>query len=346
MIFQQLFDETSCTYTYVLARRPGGEALIIDPVFEHVKTYLTLLERLDLKLIKAVDTHVHADHVTGLGELRNHTKCITVMGEHSNADVVSMRVKEDEIVDVDGVKLRTLFTPGHTDDSYSFVCKDRVFTGDALLIGGTGRTDFQNGDPYASYDSLFNKLLKLPEHTIVYPAHDYNGNTASSIGYEIAHNPRLQVSSATEYADIMNNLNLPNPKMMDVAVPANKAVGQSIGNIVKSDEALSPAQCQNVCQKDHTILIDLRERHERQRDGWIANSLHVPYGTLEEQIGPCGTLARIISDHPGEVILYCAHGERSALALDTMREAGFSGVKHLTGGIANWLNSGGSIVYE
>lgn len=343
MIFQQMFDPTSSTYTYLLARRTGGEAAIIDPVLEHVETYLTLLERLDLRLVKAIDTHVHADHITGLGELRDHTKCITVMGEHSGADVVSMRVKEDEIVDVDGLALRTMYTPGHTDDSYSYVMDERVFTGDALLIGGTGRTDFQNGDARAAYDSLFGKLLKLPEETLVFPAHDYNGNTASTIGYERHHNPRLQVSSADEYADIMNNLNLPNPKMMDVAVPANQAVGKSLNKFVRPGEELSVNQCRTACKKKDVILVDLREKQERDRDGWIPHSLHIPYKSLEEQLRESGALHRIAEDHPSGIILYCAHGERSALALDTMRGRGITGVKHLAGGMKAWRDSGGEI---
>lgn len=343
MIFQQLFDPTSCTYTYLLARRSGAEAVIVDPVLEHVETYLSLLERLDLHLVKAIDTHVHADHVTGLAELRDHTKCITVMGERSNADVVSMRVKEDEIVDVDGIALRTMYTPGHTDDSYSFVMDDRVFTGDALLIGGTGRTDFQNGDPRMAYDSLFAKLLKLPAETIVYPAHDYNGNTASTIGYERSHNPRLQVDSADQYAEIMNNLNLPNPKMMDVAVPANVTIGESLKKFVKPGEALSVDQCRKAAGKKDVVLVDLREKHERERDGWIPQSLHIPYDSLNEQLSESGTLHRIAVDHPSGVILYCARGERSALALDTMRTKGIVGVKHLAGGFKTWSECGGEI---
>ncbi len=343
MIFQQLFDPVSCTYTYLLARRQGGEALIIDPVIEHVETYISLLERLDLKLVKAVDTHIHADHVTGLGVLRDITKCVTVMGEKSGADVVSMRVREDEKIDVDGIALRTLYTPGHTDDSYSFAGADRVFTGDALLIGGTGRTDFQNGDPAAGYDSLFNKLLKLPAGTLVYPAHDYNGNTASTICYEAAHNPRLQISSVEEYADIMNNLNLPDPKMMDVAVPANLAVGKSLEKFVHEGEELDAEQCAEVCAQEEVILVDLREDSERERDGWIAHSLHVPYNRLDSQLTPSGALKVIARDHQGHIVLYCAHGERSALALDTMRKAGFNGVKHLKGGLKAWVTSGGEV---
>jgi glyoxylase-like metal-dependent hydrolase (beta-lactamase superfamily II) len=175
MIFRQLFDAESSTYTYLLARRAGGEALIIDPVKEQLPAYLTLIEQLELRLVMAVDTHTHADHVTALGSLRDSESCITLMGEHSRADCVSRRFGEGEVLDVDGLKLRALYTPGHTDESYSLVMDDRVFTGDALLIRGTGRTDFQNGDPIAAYDSLFNKLLRLPDPTLVYPAHDYKG---------------------------------------------------------------------------------------------------------------------------------------------------------------------------
>lgn len=226
MIFKQLFDEDSSTYTYMLAARRGGEALLIDPVREHVDEYLSLLDELCLRLAVALDTHVHADHVTALGALRDRSGCRTVMGEKSRADCVSFRVADGEHIDVDGLRLEAIHTPGHTDDSYSFVMEDRVFTGDTLLIGGTGRTDFQNGDPAAEYRSIFEKLLKLPSDTLVYPAHDYHGRTVSTIGEERRCNPRLQISSIAEYVELMNNLHLPNPKMMDVAVFANLHCGQ------------------------------------------------------------------------------------------------------------------------
>src|SRR5271156_3352886 len=212
LIFRQLFDSVSSTYSYVLASRRGGEALIIDPVLEKVDRYLRLMEELDLRLVKAVDTHLHADHITGLGALRDRTQCITVMGEQSQVDVVSMRLSEGDRLTIEGISLDVFYTPGHTDDSYSFCMADRVFTGDTLLIRGTGRTDFQNGDPRAQYDSLFNKLLKLPDETLVFPAHDYKGDTVSTIGEEKFFNPRLKVKSIDEYADLMNSLKLPNPK--------------------------------------------------------------------------------------------------------------------------------------
>ena len=230
MIFRQLFDHSSSTYTYLLAARSGGEALLIDPVKESTAQYLQLVEQLDLKLVIAVDTHTHADHVTALGALREASACVTLMGEQTRAECVSARFRDGERLRVDGLMLQALYTPGHTDESYSLVMDDRVFTGDVLLIRGTGRTDFQNGDPLKSWDSIVNKLFKLPDDTLVYPGHDYKGWTASSIGEEKRWNPRLQGKTAAEYAAIMNNLKLPNPLMMDVAVPANLRCGRATGD--------------------------------------------------------------------------------------------------------------------
>lgn len=225
MIFRQLFDHKSSTYTYLLAERAGGEALLIDPVDENTDQYVRLLNALDVKLVLAVDTHIHADHVTALGSLAAKTDCVTAMGEASGVECVAVRFSEGEKLLVDNLHLDILYTPGHTDDSYSFLLPDRVFTGDTLLIRGTGRTDFQNGDPAAQYDSLFGKLLTLPSDTFVYPAHDYNGMTVSTIGEELRHNPRLQVGSRQAYIEQMNALDLKDPELMDIAVPANRCCG-------------------------------------------------------------------------------------------------------------------------
>jgi len=221
MVFEQLFDTKSSTYTYIISSGKGREALIIDPVIEHTDEYIKVLKNLELKLVKVIDTHIHADHITGLNELNKRTNCIRIMGEKSKSEVVDVRLKDNEKIKVESIEFETIYTPGHTDCSYSYLMNDRVFTGDTLLINGTGRTDFQSGSSYEAYDSLFNKLLKLPEKTLVFPAHDYNGKKNSTIENEKNNNPRLQVSSKEEYAEIMNNLNLANPKMMDVAVPAN-----------------------------------------------------------------------------------------------------------------------------
>ena len=221
MIFEQLFDTKSSTYTYVISIGEGREALIIDPVIEHTKEYLKILEKLKLKLVKVIDTHIHADHITALNELNKRTSCTRIMGENSKSEVIDIKIKDNENINIENIELKAMYTPGHTDCSYSYLMNDRVFTGDTLLINGTGRTDFQNGSSYDAYESLFNKLLKLPENTLVYPSHDYNGKKFSTIENEKKNNPRLQVNSKEEYAEIMENLKLSNPKMMDVAVPAN-----------------------------------------------------------------------------------------------------------------------------
>lgn len=335
MIFRQLFDSTSCTYTYLLAGRPGGEALLIDPVLEKVDRYLELLRELNVRLLKAVDTHVHADHVTGLGALRDRTRCITVMGEQSKVDVVSVRLADGDRVDVDGVSLTAMYTPGHTDDSYCFRMADRVFTGDTLLIRGTGRTDFQNGDPAAQYESIFNKLLRLPDETFVYPAHDYKGDTVSTIGEERACNPRLQVGSVAVYVDIMNNLNLPNPKMMDVAVPANLQVGKAQDELDARGCSLSGDELRALLGRPDVLLVDLREEAERARRGVIPGSLHVPYAALGQALRPGGALHNAGSGK--RLVFYCAYGERSAMAVEAAREAGLEACAHLKGGMAAWL---------
>ncbi len=221
MIFEQLFDTKSSTYTYIISSGKGREALIIDPVIEKTDEYLKYLENLELKLVKVIDTHIHADHITGLNELNKRTKCTRIMGEKSKSEVIDLKIKDNEKLNIENIELKAIYTPGHTDCSYSYLMNDRVFTGDTLLINGTGRTDFQNGSSEDAYDSLFNKLLKLPKDTLVYPAHDYNGKKFSTIEKEKNNNPRLQINSKEEYAEIMNNLNLSNPKMMDLAVPAN-----------------------------------------------------------------------------------------------------------------------------
>jgi sulfur dioxygenase len=225
MIFKQVFDTKSSTYTYLIASAKGREAVIIDPVLENVDNYISLLKELDLKLVKVIDTHIHADHVTGASKLKQATNCVTLMGEHTLADTVEIKVKDNEIIDIDGLKIKSLYTPGHTLDSYSFLMDNYLFSGDTLLINGTGRTDFQNGSSKDAYNSLFHKLLKLPEETFVYPGHDYNGKLVSTIGNEKRSNPRLQVNSVDEYVDIMSNLKLSKPKLIDINISRNIQLG-------------------------------------------------------------------------------------------------------------------------
>ena len=225
MIFKQVFDTKTSTYTYLIASAKGREALIIDPVLENVDEYIQLLKELDLKLVKVIDTHIHADHVTGATKLKQATNCTTLMGEHTPADAVEIKVKDNELINIDSLKIKSLYTPGHTSDSYSFLLDNYLFSGDTLLINGTGRTDFQNGSSKDAYNSLFNNLLKLPEETLVYPGHDYNGKFSSTIGNEKKFNPRLQVKSVDEYVEIMSNLNLSKPEMMDNNISKNIQLG-------------------------------------------------------------------------------------------------------------------------
>ena len=225
MIFKQLFDTKSSTYTYLISSGNGREALIIDPVLENVKEYINILNELDLRLVKVIDTHIHADHVTGASKLKDITKCSTIMGNHTPADSVEIKVKDDEYINLDNLKIKAMYTPGHTSDSYSFLMDNYLFSGDTLLINGTGRTDFQNGNAKDAYNSIFNRLLKLPDETLLYPAHDYKGEKVSTIGKEKKQNPRLQVKSVDEYIDIMNNLDLKKPDKLDSNVSRNIKLG-------------------------------------------------------------------------------------------------------------------------
>jgi sulfur dioxygenase len=343
MIFRQLFDSVSGTYSYLLASRAGGEAMIIDPVLEKVDRYLQLIRELDLKLVKAVDTHLHADHITGLGALRDRTHCITVMGENTKADVVSMRLAEGDKLSIEGVSMDVLYTPGHTDDSYSFLMRDRVFTGDTLLIRGTGRTDFQNGDARAQYESLFGKLLRLPDETMVFPAHDYKGDTVSTIGEEKRYNPRLQVKSIDDYVALMASLKLPNPKMMDVAVPSNMKVGLAQQDIARRGWALDAKNAIALVERPDVAFIDLRETSERDKHGSIPGALHAPYGDLQENIRAGGMLRELARVNDKRIVFYCAFGERSAMAVQAAQDAGLIAALHVEGGIDAWKRAQGPI---
>jgi glyoxylase-like metal-dependent hydrolase (beta-lactamase superfamily II)/rhodanese-related sulfurtransferase len=344
MIFRQLFDSTSGTYSYLLASRTGGEALILDPVLEKVDRYCQLLRELDLRLVKAVDTHLHADHVTGLGELRDRTHCVTIMGEQSKADVVAMRVGDGDKVMIEGLSLDVMYTPGHTDDSYSYLMADRVFTGDTLLIRGTGRTDFQNGSARAQYDSIFGRLLKLPDETMVFPAHDYKGDTVSTIGEEKRFNPRLQVRSVEEYVELMSNLKLPNPKLMDVVLPANMHVGLHQDDLAKQGLALSARDAiQNLGRPD-LLLVDLRESGERAKHGMLSGALHAPYPSIEESLQPGGMLREVAAATGRRIVFFCAFGERSAMAVKAAKDAGLANTAHIEGGIDAWKKAGGPVV--
>ena len=330
MIVRQLFDKVSSTYTYLIASRPEGEALIIDPVLENVNRYIRLLEELDLKLVKVIDTHIHADHISGMAELRDRTNCITVMGDKTHADIVSMKVSDNEFISIEKLKLKAIFTPGHTSESFSFLLDDRIFTGDTLLIRGTGRTDFQNGDPADSYDSIFNKILTLPKQTLVYPAHDYKGDTVSTIGEEKKFNPRLQVKTKQEYIDVMNNLNLPDPKMMDVAVPSNLSLGINI-NRQKITNGLLVHEFKKELNLSTCFLVDLREKKEIEKEGKIKNSKHISFNEVSKYFEK-----NINEIKDKKILFYCAVGHRSTLAVQISRSYNLDNSYHLVGGLKEW----------
>lgn len=227
LFFKQFFDPISYTYTYLIADKLSQEGCIIDPVFENINDYLKIIRKFNLKLLFVIDTHVHADHISGVKALKNMVNCKIVLGKSEYSTfVANIEVKHGEIIKIGKIQMLALFTPGHTCDSYSFKLDDRVLTGDTLLISGTGRTDLQGGDASKSYDSIFNILLKLKDETLVFPAHDYNGNKFSTIKKEKLQNPRLQVKNKSEYINLMNNLKLANPKLMDLVLPLNKLGGK------------------------------------------------------------------------------------------------------------------------
>jgi len=335
MLFRQFFDTTSSTYTYLIANKKGAEACIIDPVLEHIENYLKAIKDLDLKLVKVIDTHVHADHVSGISKLRDKTQCIACMGKSQNAsEIVSMEVSDNEKFKVGDLELRALFTPGHTDDSYCFLLNNKIFTGDTLLIGGTGRTDFQNGNAEDQYNSLFNVVLKLDDSVLVYPAHDYKGETVSTIGFERKTNPRLQVKSKQEYVDLMSSLNLPNPKLMDIVVPKNRKHGVRL-EIQMQSNGINVQQLKTMMNQKKVKLIDVREDFEIQRDGLIEKSIQVPYTQIENFFQNIE-----LSQSTDQFVLYCHSGQRTYLALQKLKN---SNIYHLAGGIINWIEAGESV---
>lgn len=337
MILKQFFDEVSSTYSYLLAEREGGEALIIDSVLENIDEYLRFLGTHQLKLRKVVDTHTHADHVSGMASLRNLTACMTLVSDHSPVSKASVRIKHGDKIQIQGISLKVLYTPGHTSDSCCYHMPGFVFTGDTLLISGTGRTDFQGGDAGASYDSIVNHLFSLPPETLVYPGHDYKGENLSTIAIEKHTNPRLAGRSRAEYVAIMSNLELDDPAMMDVALPANICIGDDIGQGLDAAKILSVAEVRAKVRDANVLIVDLREDEEIEKTGTIEGCMRIPYKDLDAIL--------LDIEHPllqhlaegKEVVFFCAFGERSALALSRMGDTHSDNCYHLKDGMDAWL---------
>lgn len=335
LIFQQLFESKSSTYSYLLADAESKEAVLIDTVLETVDRDLKLIEELGLKLIYVLDTHVHADHVTGAGEIRNRLEVKTGVAKNANVPCVDLNLSENDEIEFGPFKIKALETPGHTDASLSFYCEGMIFTGDALLIRGCGRTDFQSGSAATLYESVTKKLFTLPPHTVVYPAHDYKGFTSSSIEAEIKNNPRLgQDKTKEQFIEIMTNLKLPYPKQIDRAVPANLSCGIEKDSkflkeipLVSAEEVMARANL-------HALIVDVRPPEEYNGElGHIPDSHQI---TLGED------LKHFLEgyDREEEIIFVCRSGRRSEEATRLGIELGFKKVANLSGGMIRWNECG------
>ncbi|HIG06812.1 MAG: rhodanese-like domain-containing protein [Methylococcales bacterium] len=354
MFFKQFFDEDTWTFTYFLADELSQEAVIIDPVKGQIEHYLNLINDMGVTLKYALETHVHADHITAGGLLRNNLGTLTGVGAACGAECADIQINPGDVLTFGGnEQIRVIGTPGHTPGSVSFYWRDRIFTGDSLLIGGCGRVDFQGGDAGALYDGITTQLFTLPDQTLVYPGHDYQGNEVSSMGQERRHNSRLAGKSRAQFIALMNNLNLPHPKYIDQAVPANKVCGLDESERqdakVKAISTGNSAQTmvlearQQICeisvgqaeiemqQRDDLVIIDVREENEFVL-GHINQAIHIPRGILEFKLQNINKLA----DKMTPVLLYCGSGARSALASVALQQLGYGKVMSLAGGYKAW----------
>lgn len=342
MIFRQLFDNDTATYTYLLADPQTKEAIIIDPVLEQVDRDVKLIKDLGLTLHYALDTHVHADHVTGMGSLRERTGCKTVLSHLANVGCCDVKAKDGDEFRFGAFGIRVLETPGHTDGCLSFVTLDQkmVFTGDALLIRGCGRTDFQQGSSKTLYASIHQKIFTLPDETMVYPGHDYKGHMASTVAEERQLNPRLGGGKTeAEFTEIMSKLSLAYPKKIDAALPRNLQCGMVTGEAVAQKE-WAPIERTNdgiveiapewVAHNTSAVrLVDVRDPAELRAElGAIAGAENIPLGQFP------GLLADGQRDE--KIVLICRSGRRSAEAMLMLHKLGFTSVASMRGGMMGW----------
>jgi glyoxylase-like metal-dependent hydrolase (beta-lactamase superfamily II)/rhodanese-related sulfurtransferase len=361
MIFKQLFDQETWTYTYLIADPVTKEAVLIDPVNTHIDEYINKLEEQGLQLKYTLETHVHADHITASGLLRQRLGAQTGVSQLCGAETADIQIQDGDIFEfADGEQIKVIATPGHTRGSISFLWRDRVFTGDALLIGGCGRTDFQGGDPGAQYDCITQRLFTLPDDTLVYPGHDYQQHWVSTIRQERTTNPRLAGKSREQFIDIMNNLNLPKPRLIDQAVPANRYCGleeKECQQAIAVRETVRPVRTEispqdmvaeakqhitevnvttakQLLAEGNIVVVDTREESEYAA-GHLDDALLLPRGVLEFKIGSIPELA----DKSKAVLIYCRTGGRSSLAAQTMQFLGYKNVLSMAGGFEAWQKS-------
>jgi sulfur dioxygenase len=335
VLLRQLYDHESSTYTYLVADPVTSQAVLIDPVAEQLERDLALVGELGLTLSLVLDTHVHADHVTAAGALRARTGARTGASQRG-APCVDVPLEDGTELTVGELRIEVMATPGHTDDSLCYRLGAQVFTGDTLLIRGCGRADFQNGDARALYRSITGRLFALPATTVVWPGHDYNGRTSSTIGEEQRHNPRLAGKSEDEFVTIMNNLGLPPPRKLAVSVMANRACGMpGLFDAAKAASGgyrdLDPAALHGFAGE--VAMVDVREPHEFTGElGHVAGSRLVPLATVLDAA----------HDWPRdeELVLICRSGNRSGRAAQALAGAGFTRVMNLAGGMLAWNAAG------
>ncbi|MDZ4741365.1 MAG: MBL fold metallo-hydrolase [Alphaproteobacteria bacterium] len=342
MIFRQLFDSQSSTYTYLLGDEASGEAIIIDPVFEQVRREVALIEELGLRLVASLETHVHADHVTGAWLLKEKLGSRIALSDRSGAQGADLYLTHGARVTFGQKYVEARATPGHTNGCMTFVLDDQsaAFTGDALLIRGCGRTDFQQGSAVSLFHSVREQIFSLPPSCMIYPAHDYGGSTASSVAEEVAHNPRLGAQIREEdFRGYMENLGLPYPKLMDIAVPANLKCGRP--DVLAATEAdwgpvhttyagvpeIAPQWVDE--NRLGLCVVDVRELYEFHGElGHVGGAQLIPLGELSRRFGEIGRAK--------PVVVVCRSGARSARATLFLRQQGFDRVANVTGGMLRW----------
>jgi glyoxylase-like metal-dependent hydrolase (beta-lactamase superfamily II)/rhodanese-related sulfurtransferase len=357
MIFKQLFDTATWTYTYLIADSNTKEAVIIDPVNTEINVYLKLLEVEGLTLKYSLETHVHADHITAGGLLRQKTGAQTAVSGLCGAETADIQVEDGDVFNFGDESLKVISTPGHTSGSISFLWRDRLLSGDSLFIGGCGRTDFQGGDAGALYDAITQRLFTLPLETLVYPGHDYQGRWVSSIQQEKTNNPRLTNKSRDEFIEIMENLNLPHPKLINEAVPANRYCGldederqdaivrreldlpqrnigtpqDKVAEAKKHITEVTVNTAKQLIEEGNISIVDVREGNEYEA-GHLEEAILLPRGVLEFKISRVESLA----NKSGAILLYCRTGGRSALAALALQEMGYNNVMSMAGGFEAW----------